>query len=100
LRATIAFYGSTPAYRPVLDHHGWGGLGEDLHRLSRQGRWQEMGEVIDDEVLNTFAVIGDAKNVAREIMKRYGGVADRIQFGSGNQPESEALFDALREEAA
>jgi len=57
-RQQIAFYGSTPAYRGVLDIHGWGGLQDELNTLSKQGKWVEMGILIDDEILNTFAVVG------------------------------------------
>jgi hypothetical protein len=97
MRSTIAFYGSTPAYRPVLDHHGWGALGEELHRLSRVGEWQQMGTIVDDDVLHTFAVIGDAAGVATEIRARFGDLVDRLQLGMpATDPESEALLDALR----
>ena len=54
-RQQISFYGSTPAYRPVLDLHGWGGLQDELNTLSKQGKWEEMGTLVDDEILNTFA---------------------------------------------
>ena len=57
-RQQIAFYGSTPAYRNVLEIHGWGGLQEELNALSKQGEWAKMGTLIDDEILNTFAVVG------------------------------------------
>ncbi len=57
-RQQIAFYGSTPAYRPVLELHGWGGLQDELNALSKHGKWTEMGDLIDDEILNTFAVVG------------------------------------------
>ena len=59
-RKQIAFYGSTPAYRPVLELHGWGDLQTELNTLSKQGEWDEMGRRIDDEVLDAFAVQGDA----------------------------------------
>ena len=55
----IAFYASTPAYRPVLDLHGWGDLQPELTRLSKEGRWSEMGDAIDDELLHAFAVVGE-----------------------------------------
>ena len=47
----IAFYGSTPAYRKVLDLHGWGDLQDELNRMSKEGRWEEMGDLVDDEIL-------------------------------------------------
>ena len=79
-RQQIAFYGSTPAYRPVLDLHGWGGLQDELNTLSKQGKWVEMGNLIDDEVLNTFAVVGEPEQIAPELHHRYGDVIQRISF--------------------
>ncbi len=76
----ISFYGSTPAYRPVLDLHGWGGLQDELNTMSKQGKWQEMAEVVDDEILNTFAVVGEPETVAPELHRRYGDVIQRISF--------------------
>lgn len=81
LRATIAFYGSTPAYRPVLDLHGWGALGDELHTLSVRGDWAAMAELIPDELVHTMAVVGSAAEVGKEILARYAGAADRIQTG-------------------
>ena len=62
-RQQIAFYGSTPAYRGVLDVHGWGGLGDELNALStiasREDKWEAMGALIADEVLHAFAVVAE-----------------------------------------
>jgi len=79
-RQQIAFYGSTPAYRGVLEIHGWGGLQDELNALSKQGEWQRMGTLIDDEILNTFAVVGEPEAIAPELSKRYGDVIQRISF--------------------
>jgi probable F420-dependent oxidoreductase len=79
-RQQIAFYGSTPAYKPVLEIHGWGGLQEELNGLSKQGEWVQMGKLIDDEILNTFAVVGPPEQIAPELHRRYGDVIDRISF--------------------
>jgi probable F420-dependent oxidoreductase len=78
VRGQIAFYGSTPAYRPVLELHGWGELAEELHRLSLQGQWKQMGEAIDETVLNTFAVVAEPAAVAAELVRRYGDVMTRM----------------------
>ncbi|MCG5431532.1 TIGR03617 family F420-dependent LLM class oxidoreductase [Mycobacterium sp. MYCO198283] len=77
-RRLLAFYGSTPAYRPVLEAHGWGDLQPELHALSKQGRWQEMGDLIDDEVLTTIAACGTPKEIAAHIADRVDGVADTV----------------------
>jgi probable F420-dependent oxidoreductase len=76
----IAFYGSTPAYRPVLGLHGWGDLQTELNALSKQGEWVKMGELIDDEILRTFAVVAEPEQVGEELKRRYGGVVDRCSF--------------------
>ena len=79
-RQQIAFYGSTPAYRPVLECHGWGDLQSELNRLSKEGRWADMGTLIDDEVLQTFAVVGEPEEIGPELNARYGDVVSRISF--------------------
>jgi probable F420-dependent oxidoreductase len=94
-RSTISFYGSTPAYRPVLDHHGWGALGDELHGLSRQGRWDDMATLIDDEVLHTFYAVGDVSEVAATLRARFGDVVDRLQIAVGERGR-DALVPALR----
>ena len=79
-RQQIAFYGSTPAYRPVLETHGWGDLQDDLNTLSKRGQWVEMAALIDDEILNTFAVVAQPEEIAPELGRRYGDVISRISF--------------------
>ncbi|MBW3668333.1 MAG: LLM class F420-dependent oxidoreductase [Actinobacteria bacterium] len=80
VRAQIAFYGSTPAYRGVLELHGWGDLQTELNGLSKQGQWQAMGEAIDDEVLNTFAVVAEPDDVPGGLRKRFDGLVERLSF--------------------
>jgi probable F420-dependent oxidoreductase len=80
VKQQIAFYGSTPAYRGVLDLHGWGDLQTELNSLSKQGEWVKMGELIDDDILNTFAVCAEPEGVGAELKRRYGGVVDRCSF--------------------
>lgn len=88
-RQQIAFYGSTPAYRPVLEAHGWGGLQDELNTLSKQGKWVEMGGLITDEILNTFAVVGEPEQIAPELHRRYGDVIQRISFYAPYQSDPE-----------
>lgn len=78
VRKQIAFYGSTPAYRRVLDLHGWGDLQTELHRLSLDGEWDTMGSLIDDEMLAAFAVVGPADTVAAALRSRCEGSVDRV----------------------
>jgi probable F420-dependent oxidoreductase len=96
MRTTLAFYGSTPAYRPVLEHHGWGALGDELHALSKRGEWTAMGRLIDDTVLRTFAAIGGPKEVAATVLERFGGAADRVQLGVDADDLVCETLDALR----
>ncbi|MGV0875336.1 TIGR03617 family F420-dependent LLM class oxidoreductase [Mycolicibacterium sp. XJ879] len=77
-RRLLSFYGSTPAYRPVLDVHGWGELQPELNALSKQGRWQEMATLIDDDILHTIAACGSPAQVAAHIRDRVDGVSHRI----------------------
>jgi probable F420-dependent oxidoreductase len=89
VKQQIAFYGSTPAYRGVLDLHGWGDLQTELNSLSKQGEWVKMGELIDDDILNTFAVCAEPEGVGAELKRRYGGVVDRCSFYAPYKMESE-----------
>jgi probable F420-dependent oxidoreductase len=78
VRKQIAFYGSTPAYRKVLELHGWGDLHDELNRLSKQGEWDAMGSLIDDEILTAFAVVGPVDTIAAALNSRCAGVVDRV----------------------
>ena len=73
----IAFYGSTPAYAPVLGAHGWGDLQPELNGLSKQGRWDEMGTLITDDILEEFAVVAEIDDVVEKFRNRYDGLVDR-----------------------
>jgi probable F420-dependent oxidoreductase len=90
----IAFYGSTPAYRAVLEMHGWGDLQPELTQLSKEGRWAEMGHVIDDDVLRAFAVVGDPQQVAKGLHERCDGVVERITLYT-TYDASDALISEL-----
>ena len=98
-RRLLAFYGSTPAYRPVLAAHGWEDVQPELNALSKQGRWEEMGGLIDDEMLHTIAACGSPADVARHIRDRVDGVADTVflyQPGPMNLDSLAAIVDELR----
>jgi probable F420-dependent oxidoreductase len=85
----IGFYGSTPAYRGVLELHGWGELQTDLNRLSKQGAWETMGELITDDILDAFAVTGAPEDIPKLMLARYGDVLDRISFYAPYQSDPE-----------
>ena len=92
-REQVAFYASTPAYRAVLELHGWGDLGQELTTMSKKGKWKEMGELIDDDVLHAFAVVAPTSELAARLGERYGSIVTRLPF---NPPKS-ADADAARE---
>jgi probable F420-dependent oxidoreductase len=78
LRKQLAFYGSTPAYRGVLELHGWQDLQPKLNDLSRQGEWDQMADLISDDVLDAFCAIGPEKQIADLVKVRFGDVVDRF----------------------
>jgi probable F420-dependent oxidoreductase len=102
IRGQIAFYGSTPAYRPVLDLHGWGDVADELHRLSRRNEpqaWLEMASIITDDILEAFAVVAEPDAVAAEVRTRFDGLVDRFSFYTPYEPEPglwEGILSELR----
>jgi probable F420-dependent oxidoreductase len=94
-RFNLAFYGSTPSYKVTLDVHGWGALQPELNRLTKEGRWAEMGAVVDDEVLHTICVCGTPAEVAATLRSRYEGIADRIAFSVPYGVRRELLAEVL-----
>ncbi|MFC5727474.1 MULTISPECIES: TIGR03617 family F420-dependent LLM class oxidoreductase [Nocardioides] len=92
VRGLLAFYGSTPAYRPVLDVEGWGDVQPELNRLSKAGDYRAMTELVTDEMLETIAVVGTPEHCAAEIRRRFADVADRVCcYFPGYQPAAEQI---------
>ena len=85
----IAFYGSTPAYKPVLDSIGAGDLQPKLNAMSKQGRWVEMGELVDDEMMRQFAVVAEPERIAEQIKSRFGDVVHRTSAAYGQLPKDD-----------
>jgi probable F420-dependent oxidoreductase len=95
-RAQVAFYSSTPAYKVMLDHHGWGDIQPDLNKLSKQGKWVEMIEFISDEMLDTLGVSGTPAEVAKKLRDR-NGFADRTSLIAYNETgEPDAVAEVVR----
>jgi probable F420-dependent oxidoreductase len=80
VRQQIAFYGSTPAYRGVLELHGWGDLQGELNARSKRGEWVAMGDLVTDDILETFAVVAKPEDIPARMLERFGDVVDRISF--------------------
>ncbi|MDG2263416.1 MAG: LLM class F420-dependent oxidoreductase [Actinomycetota bacterium] len=98
-RQQIAFYGSTPAYRGVLEAHGWGELQTELNAMSKQGEWGPMGELITDEILETFAVVGPPESIPAAINRRYGDVCSRVSFYAPYKSDParwQAIFEGIK----
>mgnify|MGYP001816833657 FL=1 len=67
----------------MLDHHGWGEVQTELNTLSKRGEWEAMGDLIDDDILDEFAIVGEPRDVPGIVRERFGGVVDRLQFFVG-----------------
>ena len=95
VREQIAFYGSTPAYRPVLELHGWGDLQTELNTLSKRGEWVKMGELIGDDVVDAFAVVCPIDQVATQVRNRFEGMVDRFSFYAPYKVDPEVWKEVL-----
>src|SRR5580700_3886323 len=80
VKAQLAFYASTPAYRPVLDLHGWGDLHAELNTLSKRGEWVQMADLIPADMLDAFAVTGEIAEIPAKVVERYGDMVTRVSF--------------------
>jgi len=92
-RFLVAFYGSTPAYRPVLDVEGWGDLQPELNALSKRGEWHEMVSLVDDDVFKTIAVHGSPARCAEEIARRFPGCDRVCAYFPGYAPSDELIAE-------
>ncbi|MCH2173356.1 TIGR03617 family F420-dependent LLM class oxidoreductase [Myxococcota bacterium] len=94
-KGQISFYGSTPAYRGVLDHHGYPDLQPKLNRMSKEGRWLEMINEIDDELFDTIGVSGTPEEVGQRLRER-NAFADRTTLMLYNETDRDAVIDVIR----
>jgi len=96
-RKQLAFYGSTPAYKPTLDCHGWGEVHAELNAMSKQGCWDEMTDLISDEILEAIAVVGERKQIAKKLTERLEGIADSVSLTHNRYPDPSHWADVVRE---
>ena len=96
-RAQLSFYGSTPAYRPVLEAHGLGELQSELNAMSKQGKWLEMAGLIDDDLLDRIAVVAPRDQIAERVRERCGGWADRVSLVAPFAPDPGLWADAVKD---
>jgi probable F420-dependent oxidoreductase len=99
VRQQLSFYASTRVYHPVLETHGWQDMGQQLFRLSMEGKWGEMANMMDDDMLEEFAVIAPYDQLAEKLKQRYAGLVTTLDFGFGvRTPEQqEALASIVQE---
>ena len=101
VRARVAFYLSTPAYRRVFELHDWGDLADKAAALSKAQQWEELATMVPDEVLHTVATLGTHDAIVGLLTERYGTRVDRIEFSIPVASEADAdllshLLDGLR----
>lgn len=87
VREQLAFYGTTPAYLPVFELHGYGDLHPELQALARQDRWQEMANLVDDDLIETIAVVGEPHEVADRIRARLDGISSSVSLVNNRAPD-------------
>jgi probable F420-dependent oxidoreductase len=96
-RKQLAFYGSTPAYLPTLRCHGWDDVHKELNALSKQGRWDDMTDLISDEILEAIAVVGSRKEIAAKIAERLDGIADSVSLTHNRYPDPGYWADIVQQ---
>lgn len=96
----IAFYGSTPAYRPVLEVHGWGDLQAELNTMTKQGKWGEIAGMISDDLLEEIAVCAPIGEMAQRVHERVDGVANRVSVVSHFSTDPDMWDDVVRDLSA
>jgi probable F420-dependent oxidoreductase len=93
----LAFYGSTPAYAPVLDLHGYNDLHRDLNRMSKAGRWTEMADLVPDDLVEHIAVVGPRNEIAGKISSRAHGITERVSLVNNRNPDRELFADIVED---
>lgn len=80
LKGLLGFYGSTPSYIPPMKAVGLDHLQPELNKMSKEGSWDKLGDIVDDEFLNAFAVCGEPHTIAHKLLDKYGDIADRLSI--------------------
>lgn len=77
-RMQLAFYASTPSYRPVMELHGWSSTAQELSAHAARGNWDAMPALITDDMLEEFCLVSSVDGLAAGLKDRYDGIADRL----------------------
>ena len=97
VKRQIAYYASTRTYARILELHGWGDLPAKLHEMTVTDRWDALGSVITDEMLETFAVVGRPAEIPGELRARYEGIVHRLALYHREAPVDAALLRSTLE---
>jgi probable F420-dependent oxidoreductase len=95
VRDQLGFYGSTPAYAPVLELHGYGDLHAELNQLSKIGAWDTMAGLIPDELIEQIAVVGPRQDIAALLVARGTGIADTVSLVNNRNPDPSHFADIV-----
>jgi probable F420-dependent oxidoreductase len=87
VRGQLAFYGSTPAYARILECNGWEGLHPRLNALSKEGRWDDMADLVPNEMVESIAIVGRRHEIAGRIREKVGGIADTVSLECTRRPD-------------
>jgi len=79
----LAFYASTPNYKKVLACLGLEELHQELHSLSRQGRWKEMSQLLPEEMIEQCVVAAPTNRLLQAVQERFEGLYDRVVIEPG-----------------
>jgi hypothetical protein len=77
-RRLLAFLYSTPAYAPTLELYGWDDLGPRLRDLIRRERWDDLGAILSDEMLDTLVPTASFDELPRVLLERFAGLGQGI----------------------
>ena len=91
-RRQIGFYASTPAYEPVLAHHGWSAAHDEARSLTKDGRWADLAALVDEEMLNTFAVVGGIDTARASLRERFAGLTERVTLSMPYRADEELIL--------
>ncbi|HKY13898.1 MAG TPA: TIGR03617 family F420-dependent LLM class oxidoreductase [Microthrixaceae bacterium] len=95
VRSQLAFYATTPAYQPVFQLHGYGHLHPELTQLARADRWDEMGHLIDDDLIETIAVVGEPHEIGQRVRDRLSGISDSVSLVNNRAPDPDHLEEVV-----
>ncbi len=95
VREQLAFYGTTPAYQPVFALHGYGDLHPELKRLATEGRWDVMATLIDDDLIETIAVVGAPGEIAAKVRARLDGISDHVSLVNNRAPDPQHFAEVV-----